>query len=116
MPLTREQFLTSGAAIAPTIVQVPTPELGEGATICVRGMTAAERDEWHKIAYPKEGPSPNQHARLVSYMACDESGKRLFSASDIETIGQMPHIVIERIADAGWKLTFNRQEPDPKND
>jgi hypothetical protein len=106
MGLTREDFLR--ARDLPR-EEVPVPELGDGATVFVRVLTAAERDELETMSMTERNGKTvpdlaNIRARYVAFCACDETGQRLFTTADIPAIGALHHGAMARIADAAHRL------------
>jgi hypothetical protein len=89
---------------------VPLPEMG-GQTIRVQAMTALERGQFEAQFVPgKNGKVPAAKLarvrELLAVQCCiDESGRQLFDAKDVDTLGSMPAAILERIANAARELS-----------
>lgn len=83
-----------------------------GCTVYVQSMTAGDRNEIVRRQYLNEGAMlPDHYARIVYMCACDESGTRIFSESDIPEIQKKDSEVIWRIANAA--TAFNNMDSTP---
>ena len=93
--LTAQQILEVNDMPEAQVVNVPE----WGGDVLVRPMTAGERDLYEQdiMASQAEGIVPNVRARLVSYVAVDEQGNRLFSAEDIEALSKKNATAIDRV-------------------
>ena len=80
-----------------TLERVQVPEWG--GEVCVREMTAGERDRWDAWQIDHTGPDRfnDLRARLLVTVLCDDAGARLFSDADIEHVSRMPASIITRI-------------------
>src|SRR5215813_3737713 len=72
------------------IREVPVPVWGDGATVFLRTMTAADRDLCFMLA--RKGDSQdvdpyNFRARLLVFCICDEFGVRLFRNDEVDLLG-----------------------------
>lgn len=96
-------------------VDVPewAPFIG-APTVRVRGLTAAERDEWDKArtVVASNGlrrPNPkltNASARFAVLCMVDENGQRIFADDDVEALATSKSSrVIERIVEVGLRLS-----------
>jgi hypothetical protein len=92
--------------------RVPTPELGEGAVVIVRGMTGLERDAFQKSIISGRGRRStvnmeNITAKLVARCVINEDGSRSFTDSDedIAKLGNLRGDVLNRIYDAAARLS-----------
>jgi hypothetical protein len=112
MALTREQILGSSSALRVQRVHVPE----WGGEVCVREMTAGERDRWDAWQIDHTGPDRfhDLRARLLVTVLCDESGARLFSDSDVDQITRMPAGVITRIWTVAVDLAGMSGDPEKK--
>ena len=92
MALSREQILTASPALRVERVQVPE----WGGEVCVREMTAGERDRWDAWQIDHTGPDRfnDLRARLLVTVLCDDAGARLFSDADIEHVSRMPAAIM----------------------
>ncbi len=99
-----------GAPDLPTR-EVPVPEWG--GVVLVRGLTAAERDEYEisliDITASTTGRMvprvDNMRAKLAARGIVDESGNRLFSEADIEVLGTKSATALDRVCDAIRELS-----------
>ena len=67
------------------IQNVPVPEWG--GDICIRGLTARERDHF-EASIGQSANLENLRARLVVLSICDEAGERVFKDSDATELGK----------------------------
>lgn len=93
-----------------TLEPVDVPEWG--GRVFVRDMTAAERDRYDMDRLGDDGKAvtENFRARLVVATCCDESGKLLFTAGHVKTLGEGLSAPVIRIYRAAAKL--NRLNDD----
>lgn len=100
MSLTRDQILGLQDS---RIDRVAVPEWG--GDVCVRVFSGADRDrvEAFLVAH-KDGHPSGFRALIVSLAACDESGKRLFTAEDVDALGEKNGIALDRVFTAAAKL------------
>lgn len=89
--------------------EVQVPEWG--GAVLVRGMTGRERDEF-ELSLMEQGRGgrmtrnlTNTRAKLVSRCVVDDDGKRLFTAADIQALGDKNAAAIERIFDVAARLS-----------
>ena len=95
--LTREQILSSNDLVKEL---VPMPEWG--GDVWVRGMTGNERDAFEMDVVEQRGKKTsvnmsNMRAKLCARSICDESGKLLFSETDIKKLGEKSASALSRI-------------------
>lgn len=102
MALSRADVLS----IKPTFEAVELPA-GAG-TICVRNMTAGERDRFE--ARQVRDPHTDFRARVIVLGTCDTDGKPLFTEADIPALNELPGEVAEPIVDA--VLRVNKLRPN----
>ena len=105
MVLTRDEIL---AARDIRVERVEVPEWG--GEVLVRGLTAAERDEFDLSAtVERDGKRvinfQQLRARLVAMSLVDEHGKRLFSDADVEYLAAKSGAAIGRIFDIAMRLS-----------
>ncbi len=84
-------------------VDVPVPELGEGAAVRLRVMTGEQRDKWD-LALGRMGEKKDHsgvYAVLVALCAVDEQGKPVFTEKEL---GQCHAGVVRRLFDAAHEL------------
>lgn len=105
--LTRDQILA-----APDLVfqDVPVPEWG--GTVRVRGMTGLERDAWEAAIIASgedEGRGRKRKANIRATMcaACivDANGSPVFTAADIDVLGQKSVRALQRVYDVAQRLS-----------
>lgn len=104
MALTREQILTAPDIKTET---VKVPEWG--GEICVRSMTAADRDEYEQSLIASRGPDENANmrnvrARLLVTSVVDGTGKRLFTEADVEALGAKGAKAVNRVYKVAARL------------
>lgn len=96
----KSKFLALRATVPSEQVTVP----GVGV-VTMRGLTAAKRDEWEQRIWNAKGKSlTNIRASLVAWCAYDGEAP-LFSASDIDAIGEMPASIIDELYDIATRLS-----------
>ncbi|MCT2531021.1 phage tail assembly chaperone [SAR92 clade bacterium H921] len=78
------------------IQNVPVPEWG--GDICIRGLTARERDHF-EASIGQSANLENLRARLVVLSICDETGERVFKDSDATELGKKNAMVVNRLFD-----------------
>lgn len=108
--LTREAMLAHAGDLPVEHVVID----GWGTAI-VRGLSAAERDAYEAsvviLRQDRQGRTiegrdyDNVRAKLVVRVLVDPDGKPLFGAHEYDVVGQMPAIVIDRIWEAGTRLS-----------
>lgn len=87
---------------------VPVPEWG--GDVWVRGMTGAERDKFESGIVEQRGKDQslnmaNIRAKLASMTICDDTGKRLFSESDVQALSQKSASALQRIFAVAQRLS-----------
>ena len=102
MPLDRESLLKAAAALP--YIDVPVPELGDGATVRLRMMSGVERDKWDEfVTSKKDGSLKDARPYLVGLCAVDENGNRLFTDDDIASVNQLPGVTLEKLWNSAFK-------------
>ena len=103
MTLTRDTILS--ADDLPKVL-VPVPEWG--GDVYVRSLTANERDfielMYMDLRDDKKAKQLKLRATVCAMSIVDESGKRLFSESDIEALGRKSYKALDRVKTAAEKL------------
>jgi hypothetical protein len=98
---------------------VPVPEWGDGATVRVRGLTAAGRDRFEATYLVRLGPDgkplagfmPDSfRAPLVALCAVDGDGNPLFRESDITALAECDGRVIDRLYQVAARLSGMERE------
>jgi hypothetical protein len=108
--LTREAIL---AARDVTIERVEVPEWG--GEVYVRNLSGKSRDAFDgsrvrvRSGNQVEMIHDNTRARLLSMTLCDEQGALLFSADDIEVLGEKDSGVLDRLFDIAQRISGMRQ-------
>lgn len=109
-------MLTRDAILAATSIRREVVEVPEwGGQVLVRGLTGTERDQLEAgtlkgIGKNAQADMRNFRARLAALSICDETGKRLFSDSDIAALGQTSAAALDRVADAAMRLSGIKAE------
>ncbi len=113
MPLTADQFRARATARPLQLKEIRVPELDEEeqppATVCVRKLTSAERDDWESELYESNGKNVvvnrrNVRARLAYRTLCDPAGALLYGAEDAAWLGQQDGKLLDRIYEAARDL------------
>jgi hypothetical protein len=96
----KDQLLALRATIPSEMVNVPG--VGE---VEIRGLTAAGRDEWEqRIVSAKSRTVRNIRASLVA-LCVYANGKPVFGSADIDSIGEMPAQVVDRLYGVATRLS-----------
>lgn len=108
MLLNREQFLAAPKGI--TTEDVACPELGKGAEIRIRSLTAAARGMFIKRSLElreksKSGADADIEKMIVAMSAVDGDGKQMFTEDDIKALGEYSAAVITRLAEVAMRLS-----------
>lgn len=105
--LTREAILAKNTLRA-ELVTVPE----WGGTVRVRELTGAERDQYEAaIVKMQKGSSQvdltmdNARARLVSMSVIDGSGARVFTAEDVQRLGNLSGAALDVVFDVAARLS-----------
>jgi len=109
MALSRDQMLARSTL---RIERVSVPEWdGE---VCVRELTAGERDRWDAWQIDHTGPErfADLRARLLIMCVCDESGARIFGDDDVQRVSGLPAVVLTRIWNVAVSLAGLAGEPE----
>lgn len=97
----RELLLTPVAT--PTEI-VPLPELGDGVSVTVKGMTARDKGAFDMqfVTKGEHNTKAQKQMRERMLVACcvDESGSRIFTLEDVASLGLQSVAIVERIFDA----------------
>ena len=84
------------------IKEVNVPEWG--GVICVRGLTARERDHF-EASIGTSANLDNLRARLVVLSICDAEGERVFKDSDAIELGKKNAQVVNRLFDIARSMS-----------
>jgi hypothetical protein len=114
MALTKEQIL---AADDSGLLEVEVPEWG--GSVFIRVMTVGERDSYENewMANKSTGVS-NFRSKFLQRVLCDEHGKLLFSASEVDALAKKSARVVTTLWEAAMrhnKLTDADVEELAKN-
>ncbi len=108
--LTREAILQINDLPAE---DVEVPEWS--GVVRVRGLTAAERDQFEQSIVETRGKNTrvnlrNIRAKLVALTVVDEQGNRVFSDSDVEALGRKSAAALNRVFEVAQRLSGLRPE------
>lgn len=83
--------------------------------VIVRGLTAAERDQFEQSIVETRGKDTrvnlrNIRAKLVALTVVDEEGNRIFRDEDVELLGRKSATAINRIFEVAQRLSGLRPE------
>lgn len=117
MPSVRDLLLTP--------IQMPTevvalPELGDGVSVTVKGMSTRERGAFEQ-QFLKKGaidPLKSKQARERMLIACcvDDQGNRMFTLDDVSQLSLQPVALLDRIYAACGRVNgINAEEDVEKN-
>jgi hypothetical protein len=102
MLLTKEQIL---AANDRKFIEVQVPEWGENAVVRVGQLTAIQRDRWDSATYVDGKVNlEGMRARLCALCIVDADGQPLFTAEDVEALGQKSAPTINAVWTAAAQL------------
>jgi hypothetical protein len=95
--LTRDQILSAQDLPTETVA---VPEWG--GDVLVRGLTGTERDAYEASMVKQVGNQAkmnmdNMRAKLVALCIVDETGKRIFTQADAETLGKKSGTGLQRV-------------------
>lgn len=85
------------------------------ADIYLRGLTAAERDQFESTLFSGEGKDrkqnfSNMRARLLVLTICDEKGNRLFADTDADSLGKKSASALNKLFIKAQELSGIGQE------
>ena len=114
--LSREDILNADDL---PVREVETPEWGEGASVFVRTLSAAEREAMTDFNKGDDGKEKgNFLGRFVAVVACDDKGLRLFEDGDAEALAEKGPDALIRIMEAAQEhngMTESAAEAVEKN-
>ena len=89
---------------------VAVPEWG--GEVIISTMTGTARDAWEQSISSGDGKPniANIRARLLSYCAVDEDGKRLFSEADVDALGTKSGAALDRCVRVAQRLNKITEE------
>ena len=109
MALTREQIL---APRKPVTEPVPCPELGDGASLTVRRLSA--RAFMALSAKVKADPDL-AFAHWITATVIGDDGKPVLSESDAAALAEQDATLVQRLTEAAMRLNVNGKEHAAKN-
>lgn len=103
--LTKEQILAAHDIVTET---VNVPEWG--GEVRVRGLSAAERDQFEDRIVKREGKRSRViltdiRARLTAICMVDEAGGRLFSEAEVAALTQKSAAALQRVFEVAQRLS-----------
>jgi hypothetical protein len=78
-----------------------------GGTVRIRTMTGSERDAWEQQLFDDKGKIKKAKDIRASFLVLcliDESGKRVFSDADRDTLGKKSSLVLDRLFSIAQRL------------
>lgn len=91
--------------------RVETPEWKKAPYVFVTEMRADDRDEFDLFIFemrskldPKKRQYPHIRAALAVATIINENGERIFSFDDVEAVGKLSGVVLDRIFDVSNRL------------
>lgn len=104
MLLTRDAILGSDD-LKPE--KVATPEWGESAFVYVRGLDGLERGSYEHLMGTMSKPERYRKTRglLCTYGICDEAGKPIFTADDVDRLSVKSAAPLDRCFDRIYSLS-----------
>jgi len=110
MAILNREAILSAVDLKKELVKVPE----WGGEVYISMMTGEARDAWEQGLVGGKGANrDNIRARLVSFTAVDDQGKRLFSNEDAIVLGQKSATALERCVKVAQKLNrLTEQELD----
>lgn len=101
----RDAILALNDLPAPQLVDVPE----WGGSIYIRALTGVERDAY-EAQFVRAGGAKgkglhNARARLVALTAVDETGQRIFTDADVESLGRKSAMVLDRLFAVAGRLS-----------
>jgi hypothetical protein len=87
--------------------EVKVPAWGEGASVWLRMISAAERDRYYLLSRKPgtaEADPENFRAKLLVFSICDENGRRLFNDDEFDMLGDKCGAAISLLFDEAQRL------------
>ncbi|HEV2294094.1 MAG TPA: hypothetical protein VGR35_09560 [Tepidisphaeraceae bacterium] len=109
MALTREQILQRRKV---TTEVVPAPELGDGATLNVRRLSARE---FMELTEQAKTDSDNAYAYWIAATVVDDTGEgKVFTVDDAKgLVSELDITLVERLTDAAQRLNISKKADGP---
>lgn len=101
-----------------TVITLPRETINVpewGGEVCVREMTALERDRFERVhlASKANGDGDSFRARLCVATVCDDQGAPLFKAEDVEWLANGSSVVLDRVSEVALRLNgFTKSDVD----
>lgn len=113
MAITKAEILKAAETYNRKTASVPVPELGEGQTMRVRELSAAEYAPIGAMMMDahigRMGATERANVLAVVKGAIDDEGNRLFTDEDEKIVGELPIPVILRVSTAINRLSGIRK-------
>jgi hypothetical protein len=101
MAILNKEAILSAVDLKKELVKVPE----WGGEVYISMMTGEARDAWEQGLVGGKGANlDNIRARLVSFTAVDEQGKRIFNNDDAIALGQKSATALERCVKVAQRL------------
>lgn len=109
MPIDRQTFL---ARSRPPTEAVPVPELGGGATVLVRTLSAGE---FLRLRQQVQEDPDRAYAHWLTSCCVNEDGSPLFTQADAEALAGADIRVVSRLIEAAQRVNVASAETAAKN-
>jgi hypothetical protein len=107
MAILNKEAILSAVDLKKELVKVPE----WGGEVYISMMTGEARDAWEQGLVGGKGANlENIRARLVSFTAVDEQGKRIFNNEDAVELGKKSATALERCVKVAQKLNRLTEE------
>jgi hypothetical protein len=119
MSLTKHKILKKrGVKIEPLDIPEWADEDDPKGTVYIRALTARERDAYEASQWVRDRKGKasqnlvNLRARFAVLVLCDEAGRPLFTELDVTELGRQDAGALNRVFEAGYKLSGMDTEAD----
>jgi hypothetical protein len=110
MALTRDQIVQR-KTVATEVV--PAPELGDGATLIVRRLSARE---FMALTATAKAEADLAYAHWIAATVVDDQGNQVFTAEDDQgLVADLDITLVERLTDAAQRLNLSKRADDGPN-
>ncbi len=106
--MAKKVYLTKETILSANDVEIKEVEVPEwGGVVCVRGMTARERQRYEESLQGKKGQINTRNAleKLVVLCIVDKDGNRLFADDDIAALSKKSAKALMRVAAVATELS-----------
>ena len=106
--MAKKVYLTKETILSANDVEIKEVEVPEwGGVVCVRGMTARERQRYEESLQGKKGQINTRNAleKLVVLCIVDKDGNRLFTNDDIAALSKKSAKALMRVATVATELS-----------